>query len=96
MAEKKVSFEKGMERLEEITGLLDRGEVALDKALTLYEEGCRIADDLQKKLEKAERAVSIAPVGRDSANKPEELSPLKDVDSEPAGKKPDNGEPSLF
>jgi len=96
MATKPLNFEKGMERLEEITGLLDMGGVALENAIALYEEGCKIADALQKKLEKAERAVSIAPVGQEAPNTEENLQQIHDINPA-SGPKPEfGGEPTLF
>ena len=39
MAEKKLTFEQAMGRLEEIVSLLERGEAPLEEALSLFEEG---------------------------------------------------------
>jgi exodeoxyribonuclease VII small subunit len=36
------SLERALERLEEITALLDAGEIELSEALALYEEGVRL------------------------------------------------------
>ncbi|MCX6135879.1 MAG: exodeoxyribonuclease VII small subunit [Ignavibacteriales bacterium] len=41
--EQKRSFETLMERLEEIVELLEQGELPLDKAISLYEEGAKIS-----------------------------------------------------
>ena len=41
MAVKKPSFEQAMGRLEEIVGLLERGECGLDESLKLFEEGAK-------------------------------------------------------
>ena len=39
MADKKMSFEQAMARLEEIVSQLERGDAPLESALTLFEEG---------------------------------------------------------
>lgn len=45
-------IEKDLKRLEEISALLDKG-VNLDESLKLYEEGCKLAKNCIKELEKA-------------------------------------------
>ena len=42
MAGKKLDFEQSMARLEEIVGLLERGDAPLEQAMTLFEEGAGI------------------------------------------------------
>ena len=44
--------ENDLKRLEEISALLDKG-VSLDESLKLYEEGCKLAKNCIKELEKA-------------------------------------------
>ena len=45
-------IEKDLKRLEEISALLEKG-VSLDESLKLYEEGCKLAKNCIKELEKA-------------------------------------------
>ena len=45
-------IEKDIKRLEEISQLLDKG-ANLDESLKLYEEGCKLAKNCLKELEKA-------------------------------------------
>ena len=45
-------IEKDLKRLEEISALLGKG-VSLDESLKLYEEGCKLAKNCIKELEKA-------------------------------------------
>lgn len=45
-------IEQDIKRLEEIAALLEKG-VSLDESLKLYEEGCRLAKNCLKELEKA-------------------------------------------
>ena len=59
MAVKKPSFEQAMGRLEEIVGLLERGECGLDQSLKLFEEGAKLAGQCEELLDKAEQKVNI-------------------------------------
>ena len=59
MAVKKPSFEQAMGRLEEIVGLLERGECSLDQSLKLFEEGAKLAGQCEELLDKAEQKVSL-------------------------------------
>ena len=59
MAVKKLSFEQAMGRLEEIVGLLERGECGLDQSLKLFEEGAKLAGQCEELLDKAEQKVSL-------------------------------------
>ena len=56
---KKQSFEERLGRLEEIVEELRDGEVGLDEALSVFEEGMRLSKGLEKELEKVERRVEI-------------------------------------
>ena len=59
MAKKELSFEKALERLEEIVDLLESGEYPLEKSLTIFEEGVGLVKECNKKLEKVENSVKI-------------------------------------
>ena len=52
-------FEKALARLENIVGELEQGELALEKALKLFEEGVKISRFCGAKLDEAERKVEI-------------------------------------
>ncbi len=47
-------FEEALARLEEISDMLQSGDVALDEVLKLYEEGVKLSQQCAKKLESAE------------------------------------------
>lgn len=49
------TFETALVRLEEIVAKLETGEVALEEAMTLYEEGVRLSALCQSKLTAAEK-----------------------------------------
>ncbi len=57
MAEKK--FEAALSRLEEIVEQLEKGELPLEQALKLFEEGIKLSRVCNKRLEEAERRVEI-------------------------------------
>lgn len=59
MAKKKTSFEDGMTRLGEIVGHLEKGDIPLEDALTLFEEGATLVKLCSGYLEKAEQKVSL-------------------------------------
>lgn len=52
--EKKDSFEKSLKRLEQIVETLERGDVPLEDALTMYEEGIQLSKLCIDKLTQAE------------------------------------------
>lgn len=54
-----MKFEDCLERLEKIVGELERGEVPLEKSLTLFEEGMQLSATCRKQLEEAEGKVEI-------------------------------------
>jgi exodeoxyribonuclease VII small subunit len=52
-------FETALKRLEEIIKKLENGELSLDSALQLFEEGIKLSRFCHTKLEEAERRVEI-------------------------------------
>ncbi len=52
-------YESAIERLEEITDLLEAGETSLDESIKLYTEGIEIARFCGKKLTEAEAKIKI-------------------------------------
>ena len=52
-------FEAGLGRLEEIVRLLEDGELGLENALELFEEGIRLSRFCHTKLGQAERRVEL-------------------------------------
>ena len=51
------SFEERLARLEQISGRIRDGDVPLEEAADLFEEGVRLARDLEKDLSKIDRKV---------------------------------------
>ena len=52
-------FEECLQRLEGIVQELEKGEVPLEKSLTLFEEGMNLSSACRKELEQAEGKVEI-------------------------------------
>jgi exodeoxyribonuclease VII small subunit len=81
-SDKKHFFETGLDRLEEISSLLDGENIALEEALRLYEEGIGLRAQLGKYLAEAERRVTIL----DSARGGESTEGSRDQEGEQEGK----------
>ncbi|RSL31987.1 exodeoxyribonuclease VII small subunit [Salibacterium salarium] len=54
-AEEEVSFEAAMEKLESIVEKLEEGEVPLEKAITMYQEGMTLSNTCHEKLRRVEK-----------------------------------------
>lgn len=52
-------FEDCLQRLEKIVEELEKGEVPLEKALALFEEGMQLSNSCRKELDDAEGKVEI-------------------------------------
>jgi len=52
-------FEECLERLEKIVNELEKGDVSLDRALELFDEGMKLSGSCRKELEEAEGKVEI-------------------------------------
>lgn len=65
MAEKEMTFEAAMARLEEIVRALEGGSAGLDQSLGLFEEGIALVKLCNAKLEGAEQKVKLLAAGED-------------------------------
>jgi len=52
-------FEAGLDRLEKIVNELEQGDLPLEQALKLFEEGMTLSNSCRKELEAAEGKVEI-------------------------------------
>ncbi|GKY86612.1 exodeoxyribonuclease VII small subunit [Sinisalibacter aestuarii] len=71
-----MSFEEAMAELEAVVGQLERGDVALDQSIKLYERGAALKARCEVKLKEAEEKVAAITL---------------DADGNPAGTKPVEG-----
>ena len=58
-AKKKLEFEPAVARLEEIVGLLERGDAPLEEAMKLFEEGAKLLRECTAQLDEAEQKVTL-------------------------------------
>ena len=52
------SFEENMKRLEQIVQAMERGDIALDELLKLFQEGAALVESCGKLLDEAEMVVT--------------------------------------
>ncbi len=64
---KKNSFEKALNRLEEIVNKLESGELSLDESLKIFQEGIELSRFCTKKLQEAE--TKVKKLAKDSSGK---------------------------
>lgn len=67
MAEKKMTFEESIARLQTIVTELEKGDAPLADSLALFEEGSRLAAQCSGMLDKAEQKVVKLMKGADGA-----------------------------
>ncbi len=70
MAEPSITFEKSLHRLEEIVRKMEGGNLSLDEALTLFDEGTGLVKTSNQLLDEAEIKLKKLAKGADGA--PEE------------------------
>ena len=75
MNEENMTFEQSMQRLEQIVRAMERGDVALDESLKLFQEGTelvqtctKLLDDAQLQIKKVMTAADGSPVMEDFAD----------------------------
>lgn len=56
--DEKMTYEKAVERLEEIVSLLEKNEASLDEALELFEEGTKLTKYCNDILSEAKQKIS--------------------------------------
>lgn len=56
---KKPDYEQSILRLEEIVELLESGELPLEEAIKLFEEGTRLSSECYETLKKAEQKITL-------------------------------------
>lgn len=71
------SFEDSLKKLEGIVEKLEKGDLALEDSLKLFEEGVGLSAVCKKELEEAEGKVQMLVKQRDGSLKAEPLPPAK-------------------
>ena len=76
MAAKKPTptFESALERIEQIAGRMETGELPLDDLIVAYEEGLRLIRFCSERLDEAEKRLQT--ITRDAAGQPQGLADL--------------------
>ncbi len=59
MAHSKLTFEKALQKLEEIVEKLETNDLDLEKALNQFEEGMKLSQYCSQKLEETEKKISL-------------------------------------
>lgn len=62
-----MSFEQAMAELDQVVGKLERGEVALEESIALYERGAKLKAHCEAKLKNAQEKIEKISVGGDGA-----------------------------
>ena len=72
-----MSFETAMAELEKVLGQLERGDVALDDSIALYERGAALKARCETKLKEAEE--KVAAITLDGDGNPTGTKPVEGV-----------------
>lgn len=70
-----LTFEQAMARLEEIVRLLESGELSLDETVRLYEEGQRLRQFCEQKLNEAEKRIKMVTLADDGTIRVSDFEP---------------------
>ncbi len=70
-----LSFEDAMKELEMVVGQLERGDVALDASIALYERGAALKKRCDAKLKEAEE--KVAAITLDGEGQPTGIKPVE-------------------
>ena len=62
-----LTFEQAMAELEQVLGQLERGDVALEESIALYERGAALKARCETKLKEAEEKVAAITLDADGA-----------------------------
>lgn len=68
------TFEENMRRLEQIVHAMERGDVALEESLKLFQEGTKLVESCGKLLDEAELQVKKIVISDDGAATEEDFS----------------------
>lgn len=67
-AKKKLSFEDQLNALEQLISGMEKGEMPLEESLRAYEEGMKMAAQLEQELQNATQRLTVLRTGKDGAD----------------------------
>ena len=70
-----MTFEQAMKELEAVVGQLERGDVALDQSIALYERGAKLKKRCEDELKRAEE--KVAAITLDADGQPTGTTPVE-------------------
>ena len=70
-----LSFEQAIAELEKVVGQLERGDVALEDSIALYERGAELKKHCETKLKQAEE--KVAAITLDGSGQPSGTTPVE-------------------
>ncbi|HHS94024.1 MAG TPA: exodeoxyribonuclease VII small subunit [Rhodobacterales bacterium] len=70
-----MSFEEAMAELEAVVGQIERGDVALEQSIALYERGAKLKAHCEVKLKEAEE--KVAAITLDDSGTPTGTTPVE-------------------
>ena len=70
-----MSFEDAIRELEQVVTALDRGDVALEESIKLYERGAKLKARCETKLKEAEE--KVAQITLDASGQPTGITPVE-------------------
>ncbi|WP_171233936.1 exodeoxyribonuclease VII small subunit [Ruegeria sp. HKCCA4812] len=70
-----MTFEQAMKELEAVVGQLERGDVALDQSIALYERGAELKKRCEEELKRAEE--KVAAITLDASGQPTGTTPVE-------------------
>ena len=73
MNEKNMTFEQSMQKLEQIVRAMERGDVALDESLKLFQEGTELVRNCGKLLDEAQLQIQKVMTAADGSPVMEEF-----------------------
>jgi exodeoxyribonuclease VII small subunit len=72
-----MTFEQAMADLEQVVTQLERGDVALEDSIALYERGAELKKHCETKLKQAEE--KVAAITLDGRGQPSGVTPVEDL-----------------
>lgn len=94
MADKKPTFEKDLEKLEETVQALEEGGLSLDDALKRFEEGIALAARCEKALTEAEKKIEILLKNAQGKLEPQPFGDVETDETPAPAASPREGEPA--